>query len=44
MHELDTTVPLGLICETQAEFSHWLGSPVEYVILHHKLVRKESCP
>ena len=39
MHELDTTVPLGLICETQAEFSHWLGSPVEYVILHHKLVR-----
>jgi glycerophosphoryl diester phosphodiesterase len=40
MHELDTTVPLGLICETQAEFSHWLGSPVEYVILHHKLVRR----
>jgi glycerophosphoryl diester phosphodiesterase len=40
MHELDTTVPLGLICETQAEFSHWLGSPVEYAILHHKLVRR----
>ncbi len=34
------TIPLGLICETQAEFSLWPTLPVEYVIPHHKLVRK----
>jgi len=40
IHDLDATIPLGLICETQAELSLWLELPVEYVIPHHKLIRK----
>ncbi|MGA9542159.1 MAG: glycerophosphodiester phosphodiesterase [Candidatus Sulfotelmatobacter sp.] len=40
VHELDATIPLGLICETQAELSRWRSLPVQYVIPHHKLVRK----
>jgi glycerophosphoryl diester phosphodiesterase len=38
IHDLDETVPLGLICETRAEFSRWPQLPVEYVIPHHGLV------
>jgi glycerophosphoryl diester phosphodiesterase len=40
IHDLDSTVPLGLICETRAELSLWPKLLVEYVIPHHKLVRK----
>ncbi|MGA7336086.1 MAG: glycerophosphodiester phosphodiesterase [Candidatus Sulfotelmatobacter sp.] len=40
VHELDRTIPLGLICETQAELSCWRQLPVQYVIPHRKLVRK----
>jgi glycerophosphoryl diester phosphodiesterase len=40
IHDLDATIPLGLICETQAELSLWPTLPGEYVIPHHKLVRK----
>ena len=40
IHELDVTIPLGLICETQAELSRWRRLPVQYVIPHRKLVRK----
>ena len=40
VHGVDTSIPLGLICETQAELSHWRQLPVGYVIPHHKLVRK----
>ena len=40
IHELDATIPLGLICETQTELSHWRRLPVEYVIPHRELVRK----
>jgi glycerophosphoryl diester phosphodiesterase len=39
-HELDATIPLGLICETQAQLSRWRRLPVQYVIAHRKLVRK----
>jgi glycerophosphoryl diester phosphodiesterase len=38
IHDLDRTIPLGLICETRAEFRLWPELPVEYVIPHHKLV------
>jgi glycerophosphoryl diester phosphodiesterase len=38
IHDLDKTIPLGLICETRAEFKRWPQLPVEYVIPHHKLV------
>jgi glycerophosphoryl diester phosphodiesterase len=40
IHELDATMPLGLICETQAQLSRWRRFPVQYVIPHRKLVRK----
>src|SRR5271156_1358787 len=40
IHELDAHIPLGLICETQAELSRWRRLPVQYVIPHRKLVRK----
>jgi glycerophosphoryl diester phosphodiesterase len=37
----DPAIPLGLICETRAQLSHWNMLPVEYVIPLHTLVRKE---
>lgn len=40
VHDLDATIPLGLICETQVEFSLWPKLPIEYVIPHHKLLKK----
>lgn len=40
IHDLEGSIPLGLICETQAELSPWLQLPVGYVIPYHKLVRK----
>jgi glycerophosphoryl diester phosphodiesterase len=40
IHESDATIPLGLICETQAELSGWRRLPVQYVIPHRKLVGK----
>ena len=30
-------IPIGLICETRSQLSHWQELPVEYVIPHHKL-------
>jgi glycerophosphoryl diester phosphodiesterase len=41
MHGLDASIPLGLICETRAEFGRWPESPVEYVIPHYKLLRQD---
>jgi glycerophosphoryl diester phosphodiesterase len=43
-HEMDSGIPLGLICETQAEFSHWRHLPLDYVIPHFKLLRHELIP
>jgi glycerophosphoryl diester phosphodiesterase len=40
IHDVDATIPLGLICETRAESSRWPEFPVEYVIPHHKLARQ----
>jgi glycerophosphoryl diester phosphodiesterase len=34
----DASLPLGLICEKQAELGAWAKLPVKYVIPHHKLV------
>src|ERR1700758_694859 len=42
MHAQDSAIPLGLICETRTELSHWKELPVEYVIPHHKLVEPEG--
>ena len=40
VHDSDATVPLGLICETRAQFSLWPTLPVDFVIPHHKLVTR----
>jgi glycerophosphoryl diester phosphodiesterase len=40
VHDLDANIPLGLICETQAELRRWSRLPVAYVIPHYKLIRK----
>jgi glycerophosphoryl diester phosphodiesterase len=39
---LDGTIPLGLICETRTEFALWSSLPVQYVIPHHKLIRRST--
>jgi glycerophosphoryl diester phosphodiesterase len=39
---LDATIPLGVICETRAQFSLWPQLPVAYVIAHHKLLRRSA--
>lgn len=44
VYELDSTIPLGLICETPAEFSNWRHLPVVYVISHFRLLRQELVP
>jgi len=37
IHSSDWQVPLGLICETQAQLARWKRLPVEYVIPHYRL-------
>lgn len=39
-YRLDSSIPLGLICETQAQLSLWPDLPIEYVIPHYKLLRR----
>ena len=41
VHEEDSAIPLGLICETRAELIRWSQLPVEYVIPHRKLLDLE---
>jgi len=41
VHGLEATIPLGLICEAHEELIRWTDLPVEYVIPHYKLVRKD---
>jgi glycerophosphoryl diester phosphodiesterase len=38
MHAEDDAVPVGLICETREQLQRWPDLPIEYVILHRKLV------
>jgi glycerophosphoryl diester phosphodiesterase len=41
LHSIDTTISLGMICETQAELSLWPELPLEYVIPHYKLLTRD---
>ncbi len=41
MHGLDATIPLGLICETRVQLGRWLQLPVNYVIPHFTLMRRD---
>ena len=34
----DSTIPLGLICETPTQLRQWTELPVAWVIPHHELV------
>jgi glycerophosphoryl diester phosphodiesterase len=38
VHAEDFGIPLGLICETNAQLREWDRLPVEYVIPHYTLV------
>jgi glycerophosphoryl diester phosphodiesterase len=38
LHEMDATIPLGLICETRAQLGIWPALPVAYVIPVQQLV------
>ena len=38
IHAIDARIPLGVICETRAQFSLWPALPIDYVIPHYKLV------
>jgi len=40
IHHIEASIPLGLICDTKAQFSLWPKFPVQYVIPHYKLVRE----
>jgi glycerophosphoryl diester phosphodiesterase len=41
IHDLDETLPLGLICETKVQLSLWSEFPVSYVIPHYKLLSQK---
>jgi glycerophosphoryl diester phosphodiesterase len=41
IHDLDKTIPLGLICETKVQLSLWNELPVSYVIPHYKLLSQK---
>src|SRR5580658_4582 len=41
IHGLDSAIPLGLICETEAQLSRWPGLPVKYVMPHRKLIGRK---
>ncbi len=38
LHTEEPAIPLGLICESNAELVRWRDLPVEYVIPHHSLL------
>jgi glycerophosphoryl diester phosphodiesterase len=40
VRSLDTAVPLGFICDTQADFERWRQLPISHVIPHYKLLSK----
>jgi glycerophosphoryl diester phosphodiesterase len=37
---LDEKVPLGLICDTYADFDHWRHLPISHVMPHYRLLTK----
>ena len=38
VHAANATIPLGVICENRAQLARWRELPVEYVIVHWRLV------
>jgi glycerophosphoryl diester phosphodiesterase len=44
LHALEVNFALGLICGTREELHRWPGLPIQYVIPHHKLLRRDVLP
>lgn len=42
VHELDAAGSLGLICETAEQFRCWTELPVDFIMPHRKLVRRDG--
>jgi glycerophosphoryl diester phosphodiesterase len=40
VNAVDANIPLGLICETRAQFNLWPAQPVDYVISHYTLTEQ----
>jgi glycerophosphoryl diester phosphodiesterase len=40
LHREDSSIPLGLICETKSQLQQWRKLPLEYVVPHYKLVNE----
>jgi len=38
LHELNSSIPLGLICDTKAQLARWRKLSLEYVIPHYRLM------
>jgi glycerophosphoryl diester phosphodiesterase len=43
LRDLDTDIPLGLICETQSQLAGWKSLPIQYLIPHYTLVDRKLC-
>jgi glycerophosphoryl diester phosphodiesterase len=41
LHAVDSSIPLGLICETKSQLQLWQKLPLEYVVPHYKLVSED---
>jgi glycerophosphoryl diester phosphodiesterase len=41
LHDVDPAIPQGLICETKAQLRGWQQLPIDYLIVHQKLVTPE---
>jgi glycerophosphoryl diester phosphodiesterase len=41
LYDTDSSVPLGLICETKSQLRQWRKLPLEYVVPHYKLVSED---
>lgn len=41
LHTLDPELPLGLICETESQLRRWPKMPIQYVIPHYSIARRD---
>jgi glycerophosphoryl diester phosphodiesterase len=41
VRDMDPGVPLGIICETKRQLAGWQKRPVDYLVLHRKLVSRK---
>ena len=41
LHREESSIPLGLICETRSQLQQWQNLPLGYVVAHYKLVSEK---